>query len=137
MENQTYNEYNPSFYNPGQKMALTSLIFGVGSVFTTATVFLPLIFSGLAVIFALLSKGYGKKMLTQAKIGIISGIAGLCITVFMFISSFALLISNPDILTEFGAQYDAACEAVYGQSSEEIFGYSFEEIMDDYADALR
>ena len=137
MENQSYNEYNASFHNPGRTMASAALLFGVGSVFTTATVFLPLIFAGLSVVFALLSKGYGKKMLTQAKVGLISGLAGLGITAAMFISSFALLISNPDILTEVGAQYDAACEAVYGQSSEEIFGYSFEDMMDDYADALR
>ena len=137
MENQSQNEYNASFHNPGNKMALVSLIFGVGSVFTTATVFLPLFFAGLSVVFALLSKGYGKKMLTQAKVGLISGLVGLAMTIVMFISSFALLISNPEILTEIGAQYDATCEMMYGQSSEEMFGYSFEDMMEEYADMFR
>ena len=76
-------------------------------------------------------------MLTQAKVGFICGLGSFCITTAMFVSSFIMLISNPDVLVEVGRQYDATCEAMYGQTSEEMFGYSFEDMMEDYADLFR
>lgn len=132
-----YNQQSPSFHNLGLTMASVSLFLGLGAVFTLLTVFLPLALGGLAILLALLSKGYGKKMLTQARIGFICGIGSFCVTVGIFISSFAVLFSNPDMLVEYGQQYDAMCENVYGQSSEELFGFSFEDMMEEYADILR
>lgn len=122
---------------PGLTMATISLFLGLGALFTVLSVFLPLALGGLAILFALLSKGYGKKMLTQAKIGFGCGIAGLALVIVMFISSFAMIFSNPDILVDFGKQYDAACEEIYGQPSEDLFGYSFEDMMEEYADAMQ
>lgn len=134
--NQPYNEPQ-TFRNPGLNMASTSLFLGVAAICTAMTVFMPLLFGSLAIVFALLSKGYGKKMLTQAKVGFICGLGSFCITTAMFVSSFIMLISNPDILVEVGRQYDATCKAMYGQTSEEMFGYSFEDMMEDYADLFR
>lgn len=125
------------FRSPGLGMASASLILGVAALFTILAVFPPLICGSLGILFALLSKGYGKKMITQAKIGLVCATGGLCLTVSMFLASFGLLLSNPDILTELGKQYDDACESMYGQSSEELLGYSFEDMMSDYADLLR
>lgn len=117
-------------------MASASLLLGLAAVFTTMAVFPPLICGSLAILFALLSKGYGKKMITQAKIGFACATGSICLTVVLFFTSFSLLLSNPDILVEIGKQYDATCESMYGQSSEEMFGYSFEDMMTDYADLL-
>lgn len=124
------------FRSPGLNMASASLILGVAALFTILAVFPPLICGSLGILFALLSKGYGKKMITQAKIGLACAAGSLCLTVCMFLASFGLLLSNPDLLIEFGKQYDDACESVYGQSSEELLGYSFEDMMSDYADLL-
>ena len=131
-----YREVNPSFRNPGMAMATASLFLGVTSFFTIMSVFLPFLFGGLAILFALLSKGYGRKMLTQAKIGLICGIGGLCVTASLFVSSAALLLKNPDMLVDIGRQYDDAVESMYGQSTEEIYGESFEDMMKKYADML-
>ena len=82
----------------------------------------------------LLSKGYGKKMLSQARIGFGCGIASLCTVVFLFTTTFISMVSNPDQLIQIGKQYDAICENMYGQSSEDLLGYSFEDRMRQYAD---
>lgn len=132
-----YRHPDYTIHNPGLTMATFSLFLGLGALFTTLTVFLPLALGGLAILFALLSKGYGKKMLTQAKIGLGCGITSFAIVVVMFLSSFAMIFSNPDILVDFGKQYDAACEEIYGQSSEDLFGYSFEDMMEEYADTIQ
>lgn len=132
-----YGGVNPTFRNPGMAMATASLILGAASFFTILSVFLPLVLGGLAVLFALLSKGYGKKMLTQAKIGLICGIGGFCITAAVFGSSMAMLLKDPDLLVEIGQQYDDAIESMYGQSTEEIYGESFEDMMEQYAELLK
>ena len=126
-----------NFHTPGMSMATASLLLGLAAIFTTMTVFLPIVCGCLAILFALLSKGYGKKMITQAKVGLAFGTGSLVLTVILFFASFNLLISNPDILVEFGKQYDAACESLYGQSSEEILGFSYEEVLTDFAESLR
>lgn len=131
------NKPNAPLHFPGAGMAAASLFLGIGAVFTTLTVFLPLALGGFAILFALLSKGYGKKMVIQAKVGMGCALAGIGATAFMFISSFVTVFSNPDILVEIGQQYDTVCEDMYGQSSEELFGYSFEDILGEYADRLR
>lgn len=130
------NNYNPSFRNPGMAMATASLFLGLASFFMSMTVFFALVFGGLAILFALLSKGYGKKMITQARIGFICGIGGLGTTFALIASSVSMLLANPDILVEVGRQYDTAIEEVYGQSTEEIYGTSFEDMMTEYANLL-
>lgn len=132
-----YSTPNPSFRNPGMAMATASLLLGLASFFTMLTVFLPLLCGGLAILFALLSKGYGKKMVSQAKIGLVCGIGGLCITAMMVGSSMAMLLSNPDMMVEIGQQYDTVMEDMYGQPTEDIYGTSFEDMMKEYTDMLR
>lgn len=133
-ENNYYN--NPSFRNPGMAMATVSLFLGLASFFMSMTVLFSLILGGLAILFALLSKGYGKKMITQAKIGFICGIGGLGTTFFLIVSSVSMLLANPDMLVEIGRQYDTAIEEVYGQPTEELYGTSFEDMMTEYANLL-
>lgn len=133
-ENNYYN--NSSFRNPGMAMATASLFLGLASFFMSMTVLFSLILGGLAILFALLSKGYGKKMITQAKIGFICGIGGLGTTFFLIVSSVSMLLANPDMLVEIGRQYDTAIEEVYGQPTEELYGTSFEDMMTEYANLL-
>lgn len=136
MDFNSNQQYNPPLRNPGMAMATASLFLGLASFFMSMTVLFSLIFGGLAILFALLSKGYGKKMISQAKIGLVCGIGGLAATCFLIASSVSMLLANPDILVEIGKQYDTAIEEVYGQPTEEIYGTSFEDMMTDYADLL-
>ncbi|MCI9664147.1 MAG: hypothetical protein HFI46_09770 [Lachnospiraceae bacterium] len=131
------NGQTPVYHQAGVTMAAASLFLGLGAVFTVLTVFLPLVFGGLAILFALLSKGYGRKMLSQARIGFGCGIASLCTVAVLFVSTFISMVSNPDQLIQIGQQYDAICENVYGQSSEDLLGYSFEERMREYAELFQ
>lgn len=140
-ENKSWQEeqqrqYNPSFQNPGLTMATVSLFLGLAALFSTLTVFVPIIFGGMAIVFAILSKGYGKKMLTQAKIGLACGLAGFGITIGIVAYSVITIFINPDILIQIGQQYDTTYESMYGQSSKEAFGFSFEDVMEDYVNAL-
>ena len=69
-------EYNNGFAPGNNGFAFAALILGVSALFSLFTVYLPLILGSLAILFALLSKGYGKKMAATAKIGFISAITG-------------------------------------------------------------
>ena len=56
-----YNGVDYSCRNPGMAMATASLLLGLASFFTIMTVILPFICGGLAILFALLSKGIGQQ----------------------------------------------------------------------------
>lgn len=126
--------YSPR--NPGMSMAMASLFLGIASIFTVASVFLPFILGGLGILLALLSKGYGKKLLTQARIGIICGVSGMILTITIIISSVTMLLQNPDLLLDFGKQYDQMFENMYGESTEDLYGTSFEDLMKNYTNML-
>lgn len=135
------NGQNQFIRNPGQTMATVSLILGIVSIFTIFTVYIPLICGSLAIILAILSKGYGKKMLGIAKAGITTGIVGitLIITVIVIvISSLLNLIStlSAEEMIEFGRQFDEQFEQQTGQEIEDVAGTSYEEIMKMYAELL-
>lgn len=132
-----YNGVDYSYRNPGMAMATASLLLGLASFFTIMTVILPFICGGLAILFALLSKGYGRKMIIQAKIGLICGIGSLVMTAGILISSMVLILQNPDMLIDIGQQYDELIEDTYGESAEDIYGISFEDMMKEYTDLLK
>ena len=132
-----YNGVDYSYRNPGMAMATASLLLGLASFFTIMTVILPFICGGLAILFALLSKGYGRKMIIQAKIGLICGIGSLVMTASILISSMVLILQNPDMLIDIGQQYDELIEDTYGESAEDIYGISFEDMMKEYTDLLK
>ena len=127
-------EYSNGFAPGNNGFAFASLILGVSALFSLFTVYLPLILGSLAILFALLSKGYGKKMVTTAKIGFISAITGLSLILSILvvcITSLYLLFATctDDQLLRYGTQLDQAVEMQLGQSTEEMFGTSYEDII--------
>ena len=127
-------EYNNGFAPGNNGFAFAALILGVSALFSLFTVYLPLILGSLAILFALLSKGYGKKMAATAKIGFISAITGLSLILSILavgITSLYLLFatSTDDQLLHYGSQIDQAIEMQLGQSTEEMFGTSYEDMM--------
>lgn len=131
-------DYNYQRYaSPGLPMATASMFLGLAAMVTTMTVFLSPLFGGLAIVLALLSKGYGRKMILQAKVGMICGIFGLVVVGIIIFSFFATMISNPDLLIDMGRQYDVMYETFNGQSFESVTGVSYEDIMRQYADIFR
>lgn len=143
---QPNNQYNPNnqnqfIRNPGQTMAMVSLILGIASIFTIFTVYLPLILGSIAIVLAILSKGYGKKMLATAKAGIGTAIGGISLIAVVFVSVISIFYSafrsmSGDQLVEFGRQIDEMFEQQTGQDIEDIAGTSYEEIMKTYSEML-
>ncbi len=129
------NKQQQIFRNPGITMATASMIFGLGSIFTLFTVYLPLILGSLSILFAILSKGYGQKLLTGAKIGIATAVSGLVLILTIISSVVGLLLgSSRETLVNFGQQMDQQIEEQMGISPENILGESYEDLMKDYAD---
>ncbi len=105
-----------------------------GNIFT---VYLPFVLGSLAIIFAILSKGYGKKMLGTAKAGIGISIAGIILVSAMISALVGVILSSSrDTLIRFGQQVDQQLELQTGLDPEDILGTSYEEIMREYADLL-
>lgn len=138
--NNNQNNYHPqgnSFPYPGQNFAMIALILGTGCLFTFFTVYLPIVMGSLAIILAVLSKGYGKKMLLTAKIGMISAICSLTMLLSVIGLTFTFIVSSDrEALTDTGRILDEQIESQMGDTSEEIFGISYEELMEQYADIL-
>ena len=136
--NQYYSQPpRPGIQNPGQTMATTAMVLGLASIFCIFTVYLPMIFGSIAIILAILSKGYGKKMLTTAKIGAGTAIGGLSMVMVLIVSVFTLLMSNSDILIDQGRQLDEQFERQTGQKLEDYLGKSYEDIMREYAELFK
>lgn len=128
-------EYNNGFKPGNNGFAFAALILGVSALFSICTVYLPLILGSLAIIFALLSKGYGKKMVTTAKVGFVSAITGLSAIVSLIgiflLSLWLLLVTCTDQqLLQYAQQMDQTFEAQTGQSVEDTVGMSYEDMMD-------
>lgn len=137
--NNNYYQNGPNqlFRNPGQAMAMASLILGVASIFTLLTIYLPLVFGSMAIVLAILSKGYGKKMLGIARAGIGTAIGAMTLVVAIWgtIISFFLSLSG-DALIEFGRQIDQQFEQQTGRDIEDLTGISYEELMRMYAESM-
>lgn len=136
---QQNNQYHssaprPGIQNPGQTMATIAMVLGLASVFCIFTVYLPLVLGSIAIILAILSKGYGKKMLATAKIGVGTAIGGLSMVLVLIASVFSLLMSNSDVLIDQGRQLDEQFERQTGQKLEDYLGKSYEDIMREYAE---
>lgn len=140
--NNPYTQQNNNYYssgqgrpvrNPGQTMATMAMVLGLASIFTMFTIYIPLICGSLAVVFAILSKGYGKKMLAAAKIGIGTAIAGiaLIVTILGSVSAMLLSLSSED-LVNLGRELDQQFESQTGRELKEVLGTSYEEIMKEY-----
>lgn len=124
-------------HNPGSRMATAAMLLGIAAFFTIITVYVPLALACLAILFAILSKGYGKKLMTTAKVGIGAAVGSLVIILTLIISAFSLLLTcSGDTLIKLGQQLDQQYETQTGTSIEDIVGESYEDIMREYVDLL-
>lgn len=132
-----YRSQGNVFPYPGQDFAMISMILGTGCLFTFFTVYLPIVMGSLAIILAVISKGYAKKMLLTAKIGMISAVCSLAILLSVFTLTFTFLFSSDrESLTDTGRTLDEQIETQIGNSTEDILGISYEDLMEQCADML-
>lgn len=136
-DNNNINRTGSWSHNPGSIMASVAMFLGIAAVFTIFTVYLPLIFGSLAIILAILSKGYGRKLMVTAKVGIGTAIGSLSIITFMMGSVIALLFSSSaNDLIKMGQQIDQYYEHQTGVTLEDTIGESYEDIMKQYVEIL-
>ncbi len=117
--------YPPYGYNPYRRsnsFETTSMALGFASLFSSVYFFLSFPLGALAAIFALLSRGGKMEMGSKATLGLILGIAGLVVTVVLYVMTLYVGIqeygSFENLLRE-------TCEA-YGYDFEALFGDLFQ-----------
>lgn len=147
-QNNPYQQqnYDPNYQrqpirNPGQTLAIISLVLGILSIFSIFGIYPSLIFGSIAIVLAILSKGYGKKMLGIAKAGIITAISGIALVLVVFGFMVSIMVKaisslSGEQMVEFGRQMDEQIEQQLGQDMEDLAGISYEDIMKIYADLL-
>lgn len=115
--------YTPPVRHPGSGFATAALILGLLSIMTAimGTVYPPLLCGGLAIILAILSKGKDRAMLTNAKVGMTTGIVGLIVNVAVVVSTLLLFFNNPQFQEEVHTQLNQYYEALYGESFDDAW----------------
>lgn len=119
-ENHLENENGNSSFsskNSPNVFALFARSLGIFSIFCAffSMFFGTFICGGLAVILALLSKGYNTKMEKNARIGFVSGIVGIIFQISVFIFSIYNILYVP----EYRQQFNSIYEKMYGESLED------------------
>lgn len=134
---QNMNRQPQMLHNPGQTLAAVSMFMGMACIFTLFTIYLPMILGSLSILFALLSKGYGKKMTATAKIGITTAAVSLALVVTITGSLVVLLFSlSGHEMIRLGGQMDQMFEQQTGISPEDIQETTYEDMMRIYAEML-
>lgn len=137
--NPYYRPYTPPVKTPGSGLANAAMVLGISAIISAVmmTVYFPFILGSVAIVLALLSKGMAPKMVKQAKAGITCAAVALVINLYILISTFTYIFSNPSLLVETAQMYDSAVEQMYGVPSEEVFGESMEDMVNDMLDSLQ
>ena len=116
-----YNNYNYNMTHNDLdvhvRMASTALVMGLISVPLCFFMYTGIILGGIAVVFALLSKGTAQKLLPQAKKGIIYGTIGIVFGYAILVTSVHTMLTNP------------VAHEQLNRTSEQIYGESFDDML--------
>ncbi len=131
MDNQSTNNDEMKKNKAASNFALASMIFGLISIFSIFCC-LPFVFSGLGIVFALLSKRSDLEMLKPAKTGIITSIIGvissLVVSIGIILISLSTLASENLTEDEWNKYYENY-EAQYGMEVPEDSYEIYQDIM--------
>lgn len=118
--------YSQSPFRPlqGNVFSTLSIYFGIAAIISICTGVLPYVLGSLSILFALLSKGYHKKMHKTAIAGICTSCFGIFLASVSLFSSVILLYTSPDARKEFRSYMNQITELETGQS--------FDEFMEEY-----
>lgn len=97
-----------------------SLVFGIASVLTIITVYLPLPLASLAIIFAVLSKGGRLKFNMTELLTIGLSLFSIIIVLLAIFTSLYIMITNPQFIIEQIELMAPMLEEVYGVTADEI-----------------
>ena len=112
--NMTHNELDKHV-----NMASTALLMGLISIPLCFFLYTGIILGGMAILFAILSKGTADRFLSQAKKGIIYGTIGIVLGYGVLVSNFHTVLTNPDARQELN------------RMSEQLNGVSFDDMLQE------
>ena len=124
-QNSTPNQYQTnSPYNhqeaPRSAFSSVALVFAIGSLLTVMTVYLPLIFGSLAIIFAVLSKGARLKCNITELLTIAISLFSITIVIIAMVAAIYILIMNPQYVIDSIEAMAPMLEQIYGVTADEI-----------------
>ncbi|SEF58499.1 hypothetical protein SAMN02910276_00529 [Butyrivibrio sp. Su6] len=115
-----YNNYN---YNKSHNqldshvnMATVALVTGLIAIPLCFVMNIGIVLGGVAVVLGILSKGSEKKLLPQAKRGIIYGTIGIVLGYIVFVSSMHTILTDPT----YRQQLNQMSEQMNGQSFDDL-----------------
>lgn len=95
---------------------LFSLLFGIAAIITSSVFIMAFLFGGLAILFAILSKGDDEHVTGTAVGGIITGVCGIALSVMITGSMVYMFFNDPS----YRALLNDTCEQMYGITFDEM-----------------
>ncbi|MBQ7680487.1 MAG: DUF4190 domain-containing protein [Butyrivibrio sp.] len=118
-----YNNYN---YNkahnqldPRVVMATAAMVTGLVSIALSFTVYISVVIGGIAILTACLTREGNKRLLPQARRGLICGIIGVGLSYFLLIHSITAILTDP------------GTRAYMNRYSEQLTGESFDQMLQE------
>ena len=112
--------YKYPLYQRGNAMETAAMVLGASSIIMCNCLYLAIPFGGLAILFALLSRGGRMSMTARARNGLILGIIGIIVTIAFYAYAFYIAIQDAGSL-----------EALLRETCE-MMGYDFETLFGEY-----
>ena len=112
--------YQYQMYRRGNAMETAALVLGASSIIMCNCLYLAIPFGGLAILFALLSRGGRMSLTTKARNGLILGIVGIVVTIAFYAYAFYIAIQDAG---SFEALLREVCE---------MMGYDFDTLYGDW-----
>ncbi len=111
-----------------QRLVRLSHTFSVGALVMTILLasipYVAISFACLAILFAIMSKGYGCKFTPESKSSVITSVIAIVVSIGIIAYAVITLFTNPEVRQ---GVIDYA-EMLYGEDYEEMLGFSFEEL---------
>ncbi len=101
---------------------IASMIFGILALLSICTAILPLPFGAAAILFAVLGHRRGKQLDAMSLTGVLTGAAGMAISIMLFAMTFMML---PTMLK------DEAYREQLNTMSESMYGITFDEMLEE------
>jgi hypothetical protein len=134
-QNKDYGYYDQPTHATGQAMATAALLLGIAAIATIWTLFAPIALGCLGIVCAYLSKGFGQKLVGNARAGVILAATAIALSAIIITASVVAIMNNPAILIDYGRQMDQMVFERYGQTSEALLGSSYEGIFTQWANS--
>ncbi|MBO5292067.1 MAG: DUF4190 domain-containing protein [Lachnospiraceae bacterium] len=111
---------------PSNPLSVASMVLGILALASLCMIYFSPVFAGLSILFALLSKGYEKKMHGYALTGIITSSIALVLEAIIMVAMicFLFLTSEPN-------QFSSAFWSTYKETGEQLYGDDFDDMLKD------